>query len=57
MGLHGWWQGCEELDLPGYQLLNGGANTNIMFTTDPEKAYDPVVTAMPKQTLVRIVKA
>ncbi len=57
MGLHGWWQGCDELGLPGYPLLNGGANINIMYTVDPEKAFDPLVSAMPKQTLVQVRKA
>jgi anaerobic selenocysteine-containing dehydrogenase len=57
MGLHGWWQGCDELALPGYPLLDGGANVNILYSTDPYKAYDPVVTAMPKQTLVEVRKA
>ncbi len=57
MGLHGWWQGCDELGLPGYPLLEGGANINIMYTVDPEKAFDPLVTAMPKQTLVQVCKA
>lgn len=57
MGLHGWWQGCEELGLPGYPLLDGGANVNILYSTDPDKAFDPVVTAMPKQTLVEVRKA
>jgi anaerobic selenocysteine-containing dehydrogenase len=57
MGLHGWWQGCSELGLPGYTVLDGGANTNIMYSTDPVKAFDPVVTAMPKQTLVEVRRA
>ena len=57
MGLHGWWQGCEELDLPGSPLLDGGANTNVLYSTDPKKAFDPMVTAMPKQTLVQVRKA
>ena len=57
MGLHGWWQGCDELGLPGYPLTNGGANINIMYTVDPAKAFDPLVTAMPKQTLVQVRKA
>jgi anaerobic selenocysteine-containing dehydrogenase len=57
MGLHGWWQGCDELGLQGYPLLDGGANVNILYSTDPCKAYDPVVTAMPKQTLVQVRKA
>jgi anaerobic selenocysteine-containing dehydrogenase len=57
MGLHGWWQGCEELGLPGYPLLDGGANVNILYSTDPIKAFDPLVTAQPKQTLVQVRKA
>ena len=57
MGLQGWWQGCSELGLPQYPILDGGANTNILYTTDPEKAFDPLVTAMPKQTLVQVRKA
>jgi anaerobic selenocysteine-containing dehydrogenase len=57
MGLHGWWQGCDELGLPDYPILDGGANVNIMYSTDPDKAFDPVVTAMPKQTLVEVRKA
>jgi anaerobic selenocysteine-containing dehydrogenase len=57
MSLHGWWQGCDELGLPGYAILNGGSNINILYSTDPDKAYDPVVTAMSKQTLVEIRKA
>jgi anaerobic selenocysteine-containing dehydrogenase len=57
MGLHGWWQGCDELGLPGYPLLDGGANVNILYSTDPKKAFDPLVTAQPKQTLVEVRKA
>jgi hypothetical protein len=57
MSLHGWWQGCDELGLPGYSILDGGANVNVLYSTDPDKAFDPVVTAMPKQTLVEVRKA
>jgi anaerobic selenocysteine-containing dehydrogenase len=57
MALHGWWQGCEELDLPGFPLLGGGANTNSMYSIDSEKAFDPLVTAMSSQTLVQVRKA
>ncbi|MFP3975209.1 MAG: molybdopterin dinucleotide binding domain-containing protein [Dehalococcoidia bacterium] len=57
MSLHGWWQSCDELGLKGYPLLDGGANVNIMYSTDPHKAFDPMVTAMPKQTLVEVRKA
>jgi anaerobic selenocysteine-containing dehydrogenase len=57
MALHGWWQGCSKLGLPGYPLLDGGANTNNMYGVDPEKAYDPLITAMSSQTLVQVRKA
>jgi anaerobic selenocysteine-containing dehydrogenase len=57
MLLHGWWQGCNELGKPYYPLLRGGANANLMYSTDPKKAYDPVVTAMTSQTLVQVRKA
>jgi anaerobic selenocysteine-containing dehydrogenase len=57
MALHGWWQGCQELGLPGYPLLDGGANANNMYSADPDKAFDPLVTAMSSQTLVEVRKA
>ena len=56
MALHGWWQGCDELGLPGYPILDGGANTNLMYCVE-EKAFDPLVTAMSSQTLVQVRKA
>jgi anaerobic selenocysteine-containing dehydrogenase len=57
MALHGWWQGCKELGLQGYPLLDGGANSNNMYSVDYEKAFDPIVTAMSSQTLVQVRKA
>ena len=57
MSLHGWWQGCDELGLPGFPLLDGGANTNNMYCADPKKSFDPLVTAMSSQTLVQVRKA
>jgi len=55
MGLQGWWQGCAELGLAGY--ADGSANTNNLYSVDPAKAFDPLVTAMPKQTLVEVRRA
>ena len=55
MSLQGWWQGCDELGKPDYPLVDG-AGTNGLYSVDPEKAYDPLVTAMPKQTLVEVRK-
>ncbi len=57
MILHGWWQGCKELGIEDYPLLDGGANVNIMYNVDPDKAYDPLITAMSSQTLVQVRKA
>jgi anaerobic selenocysteine-containing dehydrogenase len=57
MTLHGWWQGCGRLGLPGYPLLDGGANSNNMYSVDLKKALDPLVTAMSSQTLVQVRKA
>ena len=56
MLLHGWWQGCRELGKEDYPLADGGANVNTMYSVDPEKAYDPLVTAMTSQTLVQVEK-
>ena len=54
MLLHGWWQGCQELGMKDYPIADGGANSNNMYTTDPAKMFDPVVTAMSSQTLVQV---
>jgi anaerobic selenocysteine-containing dehydrogenase len=55
--LHGWWQGCQELGMEDFPIADGGANSNNMYTTDPDKMYDPVITAMTSQTLVQVSKA
>ena len=57
MALHGWWQGCAELGLPDYPLLDGGANANNLYNVDTDKAFDPLVTGMSSQTLVQVRKA
>lgn len=56
MVLHGWWQGCKELGIEDYPLLDGGANVNTMYSVDRDKAYDPLITAMTSQTLVQVEK-
>jgi len=56
MILHGWWQGCRDLGIDDYPLLDGGANVNMMYSVDPEKAFDPLITAMSSQTLVEVKK-
>jgi anaerobic selenocysteine-containing dehydrogenase len=57
MMLHGWWQGCREFGFEDFPLLDGGANVNVMYSVDPEKAFDPLITAMSSQTLVQVRKA
>ena len=54
MLLHGWWQGCSELGLPDTPLTDGGANVNNIYSVDPDKAFDPLITAMSSQTLVEV---
>jgi anaerobic selenocysteine-containing dehydrogenase len=40
VGEHGWWQGCAELNMPGYDAFGpGGANYNLLIGT---AAVDPV---------------
>ncbi len=56
MMLHGWWQGCRELGFGDLPILDGGANVNIMYSVDPDKAFDPLITAMSSQTLVEVRK-
>jgi hypothetical protein len=56
MILHGWWQGCRELGAEDFPLADGGTNVNNMYSVDPVKAYDPLVTAMTSQTLVQVDK-
>lgn len=51
---HGWWQGCEELGFSDMPFTDGGANVNHLYSVDPEKAYDPLITAMCSQTLVEV---
>ena len=53
---HGWWQGCDELGLTDQPVTDGGANANHLYSVDPKKAYDPLITAMSSQTLVEVSK-
>jgi anaerobic selenocysteine-containing dehydrogenase len=56
MTRRGWWQACEELNLPGYSVFNGGAEPNVLYSSDETK-FDKFHSAMAKQTLVKISKA
>jgi anaerobic selenocysteine-containing dehydrogenase len=57
MALHGWWQGCHELNKPDMPTGDGGSSTNAMYSTDRQTAWDPVATALSSQTLVQVRKA
>jgi len=57
MALHGWWQGCADMNKQDLPLVAGGANTNSMYSTDRKKVWDPLVCAMSSQTLVQVRKA
>ncbi len=42
---HGWWQECQELDLPGFDPYSmGGANVNLLYKTE---AIDPISGSLP----------
>ena len=44
-GQHGWWQACEELDLPGYPPYGpGSANLNLVLSQTPS---DPISGSSP----------
>jgi len=53
MGQHGWWQGCVELKLPEYPVVNGGTNPNVLFNWEKR---DSVTGNLTKNTLVKIRK-
>ncbi len=49
-GQHGWWQACEELELPGYPPLGpGSANLNAVLSQRPS---DPVSGSSPLRASV-----
>ena len=45
---HGWWQGCRELGLPGYDPFGPeGANANLLVSND---AIDPISGSVPHRS-------
>jgi len=52
---HGWWQGCPELELPGFDSLSkSGANINLIIS---DEQRDPVTGSIPiKSYYCRLVK-
>ena len=55
MTKRGWWQSCEDLDLPGYDAFDGGSEVNNLYNSD-EGLFDRFFSQMAKQTLVKISK-
>jgi len=53
MTRRGWWQGCEELGLAGYDAYDGGSEANNLYNSDVA-LFDKFQSQMSKQTLVRI---
>ena len=45
---YGWWQGCEALDLPGYNPFGtNGANANRLISND---VIDPISGSVPHRS-------
>jgi anaerobic selenocysteine-containing dehydrogenase len=45
---HGWWQGCQELGLPGYDPFGPeGANANLLISND---VIDPISGSVPHRS-------
>ena len=53
MTKRGWWQSCDELGLPGYDVFDGGGEVNNLYNTG-ESLYDRFYSQMAKQTLVKL---
>jgi len=51
MAQHGWWQGCESLDVPETSPLEGGTNPNVLYNWEH---MDPLSGDITKNTLVKI---
>ena len=55
MARRGWAQKCDELGLEGYGYLDGGSESTHLYDHTQEN-YDPFISSMSKQTLVKISK-
>lgn len=51
MGQHGWWQGCNPLQILEVSPFDGGTNPNCLYNWD---SRDPVTGDITKNTFVRI---
>jgi anaerobic selenocysteine-containing dehydrogenase len=46
--MHGWWQGCPQLDLPAYDPFSAaGANVNLILKND---IIDPITGSVPQRS-------
>ena len=55
VGQHGWWQACDELGEPGYDLFSeDGANLNLIVSN---AAIDPVSGSVPHRSYVCEIRA
>jgi len=46
--MHGWWQGCPDLGLPGYDPFSAeGANINLVIDND---VIDPITGSVPHRS-------
>jgi anaerobic selenocysteine-containing dehydrogenase len=46
--MHGWWQGCSELNLPSYDPFSAtGANANLIISND---VIDPITGSVPHRS-------
>ena len=54
--MHGWWQGCPDLDLPGYDPFSrDGANVNLVIDNE---VIDPITGSVPHRSYpCRVVAA
>jgi anaerobic selenocysteine-containing dehydrogenase len=54
-GQHGWWEACEELDLPGYPAYEpGSANLNLVLSQTPS---DPISGSSPLRASMCEIRA
>jgi hypothetical protein len=54
--MHGWWQGCPQLELPAYDPFStAGANVNLIMKND---IIDPITGSVPQRSYpCRIARA
>ena len=53
MGQHGWWQGCEELNISEVTTLEKGTNPNCLYNWNNR---DQITGDITKNSYVKIMK-